>query len=251
MSGSGASAKPIRQVLAQLQNVRESSQGYTALCPSHSDTRSSLSIGEGEDGRVLLKCFAGCDVQEIVDAIGFKQSDLFPTKSPKAGEQRASGDGLTIEQYAEAKKLSLDFLRKLQVGTVYLQGMPVVRFPYLDQGGNTSATHFRFSMDDDDKDNPRFKWKNGSKLCLYGLWRLDGYSGKYIVLPEGESDSQTLWLNRIPALGLPGASCWKEKEWAPNTSIVSNAFTSLSNPMQGVKQFKTGSGNQQSAIGRS
>jgi hypothetical protein len=30
---------------------------------------------------------------------------------------------------------------------------------------------------------------------------------------EGESDCHTLWLHDIPALGLPGASSWKET-WA-------------------------------------
>ena len=32
-----------------------------------------------------------------------------------------------------------------------------------------------------------------------------------VVLVEGESDAQTLWLHGYPALGLPGASTWSEK----------------------------------------
>jgi hypothetical protein len=210
MSRTKSAGKPIEQILGLLQGVRRGSQGYTALCPAHSDTESSLSIAESEDGRVLLKCFTGCDVEEIVDAIGLKLSDLFPAKSAKAAKKTITGDGLTTERYAEAKKLPLDFLRKLQVGTVYLAGTPAVRIPYLDRNGETGATRFRLSMDGE----PRFKWKTGSKLRLYGSWRLDNYTGKYIVLPEGESDCQTLWLHRFPAVGLPGANSWKEDEWA-------------------------------------
>ena len=32
-----------------------------------------------------------------------------------------------------------------------------------------------------------------------------------MVLVEGESDAWTLWHHRIPALGVPGASTWKER----------------------------------------
>jgi putative DNA primase/helicase len=35
----------------------------------------------------------------------------------------------------------------------------------------------------------------------------------WVVLVEGESDTQTLWYHGIPALGIPGADTWK-KEWA-------------------------------------
>ncbi len=44
---------------------------------AHSDKRPSLSVNNGEDGRVLLKCFAGCTVQEIVGTLGLEMKDLF------------------------------------------------------------------------------------------------------------------------------------------------------------------------------
>lgn len=113
---------------------------------------------------------------------------------------------LTLEQYAKAKGLPVKILQKYGVGEVYLQGMPAVRMPYLDANGAVRSTRMRTSMDD-------FIWKTGSKLFPYGLWRLERISAKYICLVEGESDSQTLWLHRFPALGLPGANSWQE-EWA-------------------------------------
>lgn len=48
-----------------------------ALCPSHSDTTASLSYKEGEDGRALLYCHAGCSIDDIVEALGLSLSDLF------------------------------------------------------------------------------------------------------------------------------------------------------------------------------
>ena len=60
--------------------------------------------------------------------------------------------------------------------------------------------------------NPqRFTWKKGSKTILYGLWRLKQYTDDYIVLVEGESDTQTLWYYGVQAIGVPGASNFKEE----------------------------------------
>jgi hypothetical protein len=48
-----------------------------ALCPSHPDGRTpALSIGEGDDGRVLLHCFGGCTAEEVTAALGLTMRDL-------------------------------------------------------------------------------------------------------------------------------------------------------------------------------
>ena len=67
----------IPQILGQLANVRQSGSGWTSRCPSHEDKKNSLSITEGNDGRTLLKCFAGCTFEEICAAKEWKASDLF------------------------------------------------------------------------------------------------------------------------------------------------------------------------------
>jgi hypothetical protein len=66
-------------VLSRLDSVQEIPGGFIARCPvaAHNDRNPSLKIGEGSDGRVLLKCWAGCEVLEIVKAIGLELSDLF------------------------------------------------------------------------------------------------------------------------------------------------------------------------------
>jgi len=68
----------IEEIISMLENVKRYSSGYMARCPAHEDRNPSLSISEGNDGRVLLHCFAGCTLNEIVDAMGIKISDLFP-----------------------------------------------------------------------------------------------------------------------------------------------------------------------------
>jgi hypothetical protein len=52
-----------------------------AHCPAHEDRSPSLSVTEGDDGRVLLHCHGGCSVNEIVATIGLAISDLFPRRN--------------------------------------------------------------------------------------------------------------------------------------------------------------------------
>ena len=68
---------PVAEVLSRLQNVKEHNGYFMAVCPSHPDNNPSLSISEGDDGRALIKCFAGCAAKDIVEAIGLNMSDLF------------------------------------------------------------------------------------------------------------------------------------------------------------------------------
>jgi len=68
----------------------------------------------------------------------------------------------------------------------------------------------------------RFRWRSGCPKLLYGLWR-DFEKDGYTILVEGESDCHTLWLNGFPALGIPGATGWKEDRDAlflKNVSVV-------------------------------
>ena len=62
-------------------------RGYKAHCPAHDDGRESLSIDEGEDGRVLIYCHTGCKFKDIVDALDLKQTDLFPQKTHRNGRK--------------------------------------------------------------------------------------------------------------------------------------------------------------------
>ena len=39
-----------------------------------------MSIRETEDGRVLVHCFGGCDIQSVLGAVGMDMSDLFPER---------------------------------------------------------------------------------------------------------------------------------------------------------------------------
>lgn len=68
-------------LLSQLTKVRPNGHGqWTACCPSHKDRSPSLAIRHTDDGKILLKCFAGCSAHEIVSAVGLSLIDLFPPR---------------------------------------------------------------------------------------------------------------------------------------------------------------------------
>ena len=68
----------IENILSRLEKVKGRNGAYTACCPAHGDKSPSLAIRELDDGRILMKCFANCSVQEIMGAIGMEIGDLFP-----------------------------------------------------------------------------------------------------------------------------------------------------------------------------
>ncbi|MGA7793187.1 MAG: hypothetical protein WCA19_09115 [Candidatus Acidiferrales bacterium] len=69
------------KILARLTGVRRSGAGWIARCPAHEDRSPSLSIHEGDGGRVLLYCHAQCSIQAICAAMKIKVSDLFSSES--------------------------------------------------------------------------------------------------------------------------------------------------------------------------
>src|SRR5437899_9246447 len=84
---------PVERVLARLEAVTgtwptKSGEGFASRCPAHDDRNPSLSIGEGRDGRVLLRCQAGCTAERVVEALGIEMADLFPARSMKPSRAR-------------------------------------------------------------------------------------------------------------------------------------------------------------------
>jgi hypothetical protein len=66
-------------LISRLENVRRTGQGkYLACCPAHDDKHPSLAIKQTDDGKILIHCFAGCEADSIVGAVGLELSDLMP-----------------------------------------------------------------------------------------------------------------------------------------------------------------------------
>lgn len=109
--------------LAERLHARRSGAGWIARCPvpghKHDDRKPSLSIGEGNDGRILLKCFAGHTVEEICTALGIETKDLSPNSNgaaPHANTKPAAlkGTDEAVEQMQIALSGSPECLRYIE-----------------------------------------------------------------------------------------------------------------------------------------
>lgn len=66
------------KLLDRLDKVRQTGPGrWLARCPAHEDRSPSLSLREVDDGRVLLHCFGGCQMSDVLCALGLSVADLF------------------------------------------------------------------------------------------------------------------------------------------------------------------------------
>lgn len=71
----------IDAILNRLHKVKKTGKGrWGACCPAHADKSPSLSISETDNGSILLHCFGGCGVDEVLGALGMNASDLFPRR---------------------------------------------------------------------------------------------------------------------------------------------------------------------------
>jgi AAA domain len=193
---------PVENVLARLKGVRKSLHGWVACCPAHRDREPSLSIGLGDEGQVLLICFAGCSLDSIVKAMGITVADLFPTAAAASESQpeQTQRNVLTLVDLASDKLLHWKYLLHLGVTE---QRTGCLQIPYHLPDGTPAPRHrLRTALVAKEGSH----WSKGSgEIVPYGLERLEeARKAGYLVLVEGESDCWTLWFHHFPALGLPG-----------------------------------------------
>lgn len=93
--------------LAERTKAKRRGDRWFTHCPVHAENTPSLSIREGRDGRILLRCF-GChaDIEDLADGLGLEMADLFPDGHRKGRsrefrtrrEQLRETDPLTLER---------------------------------------------------------------------------------------------------------------------------------------------------------
>lgn len=84
---SQAKAAGASALLSRLDKVKRTGAGrWIARCCAHDDKGPSLSIRELDDGRILVHCFAGCDVHSVLSAVGLEIDALFPVREIQHGK---------------------------------------------------------------------------------------------------------------------------------------------------------------------
>ena len=216
MSGGTYVSPETDRFLSKLQGVRKNGNNWSAQCPCRSDDENpSLSIGQGDDGRVLVTCHRGngCDVNKICDSMGLAVGDLMPPRDddmplPQRAKSIRRDDPHVTPAPTKKKKATLEL---------------VCTYDYTDNDGNLLFQKQRFIDKDTGKKTFRQRRQTEDGEWAYNLDGVDQVlynlpevtqgiaDGKNIVVVEGEKDVETLRsLGRIATTMPGGAGKWRE-----------------------------------------
>jgi len=183
----------VESFLGLVDVVRDGNGQWQARCPCRNDdSNPSLSISQGNDGRVLLHCHRGngCSVEDICTSVGIQVADLMPKKSDMS------------QQRAEKKKEFTKFVKS---------------YDYVDESGNILFQKVRY-VDQDGKKTFRQRRPGANGEWIYSLgdtpkvlYNLPAVikaknDGFYIWVVEGEKDADTLMEAGVIATTMPGGA---------------------------------------------
>jgi 5S rRNA maturation endonuclease (ribonuclease M5) len=177
----------IENLLTKLQKVKSTGKDkWIACCPAHADNDPSLSIGL-KGNKILLNCFSGCSIEQILAGIELDMSDLF----------------------ADSGKIERQI---------------IATYDYQDEAGNPIFQKVRYKPKDflcRIPDGSGWKYKlNGCRKVLYNLPAV--IKSETVYIAEGEKDCDTLKrLGYVSTCNYDGASKDTQK---PKWSTDYNPF---------------------------
>ena len=166
-------------VVFMKRGLTDNGDYFLSICPSHKDDKKSLGLKIAEDGKILVKCYAGCSLTSICEALNIEMKDLFPPERYMPNEQ----------------------------------SKVVAEYNYTDESGNllyqvqrTDPKGFRQRR----KTESGWEWRLGDvRRVLYRLPEIVS-SNRPIVIVEGEKDVETLRKQGILATTCAGgADGWR------------------------------------------
>ena len=121
------------QKIAQALGAKETNGSYICKCPAHEDKKESLSITVGDNGKTLLKCFAGCDFNQItasLEAMGLWGKEAAPKKENvrrKTVAEYIYLDEQDRQLYKVCRTEPKGFFQKRLEGSQWVNGLKGVR----------------------------------------------------------------------------------------------------------------------------
>jgi hypothetical protein len=157
--------------------------GVEARCPAHDDRRASLSVKEGDDGKALVYCHAGCDTRDILACLDLNMAQLFVSvgnDGQSVGDVYVYNDEMGLPLYRVIRWVPKGFSQQRYAGGEWTPGL------------------------------------EDTRRVLYRLPELrDASLSETIYLVEGEKDVETLRRLGFTATCCPGgAGKWRE-EYGP------------------------------------
>jgi len=103
----------IDTLLSWFDNPKKNGTGWKVLCPAHADKNPSLRIGLGDDGITpLIKCHAGCEITDVLDAVGKTKADLYVRTEKPSTPSKAPSRIVATYEYTKGGKPVFRKVRK-------------------------------------------------------------------------------------------------------------------------------------------
>ncbi len=229
---SAAQPPHLDALLNKLGRVTKTGPGqFSAHCLAHADSQPSLSVGLGDQNRILLHCHAGCETADIVEAMGLKMQDLFADSnrvsgSPNAGPANTSGSRATERVasrpvFACADDAMADWARQFS-------GELAAWWSYTDGDGNEVARTIRFETRNGKTFRPIRRvtdgWEQKAPDDPRPLYRVDKVLslvvGGILCITEGEKAADTLFkCGYVATTSWGGAKSAAKADWTALAKI--------------------------------
>ena len=244
--------RPVSKVLQALYETtgyqpKRQGKGWTARCPAHDDRTPSLAVSEGDDGRVLMYCHAGCTNGAVCDALGIAESDLFPTNGQLAAtsgrSSRATKAPPKTYPTADAAIASLDS---------YISGIRAGRWAYTDAEGKVVAYVVRYNLPtpDGEKQKKTFRpvslhpkgWCNLDPPGTWPLYNLQALAdADHAYLVEGEGVVEALrGLGLVATTSAHGGMSPHKTNWEPLAGKTVTLIPDHDDPGRGYRDTVIG-----------
>lgn len=221
---------PLECLLAKLPDAKQTSKGYSARCPAHEDRRASLSIAEGDDGRALVHCHAGCKAEAICAAVGLTVLDLMPTGDTlrvnavnvNGNRSKARKTALPLTHNGKPTGKTFATARDAVAELERRHGARSALWTYHDAAGEPVGVVVRWNLSDGQKDiRPVARHGGGWRIGgmpeprpLYGL--PDLADAKRVYVCEGEKTADAVRALGLTATTSPhGCESPGKADWGP------------------------------------
>lgn len=196
----------LQNTLDRLKGVKKTLDGYIALCPAHDDNTPSLSIADGDNGKVMLHCFAGCKYEDIRRALQ-SEPNAVPIRSVKISNTKKSQAFSTAEQAIKSLENNM--------------GPHACKWEYHNSTGETICYVIRWDLREGKTFRPismsNGNWHVGSCAELRPLYKLREIAeSETIYICEGEKAADAVAsLGLVATTSLGGSNAAAKSDWGP------------------------------------
>jgi hypothetical protein len=182
------------------------------LCPAHEDEKPSLSVRKNEEeGKIYIRCFAGCKFEDVLEALEITAGDL---------RLNGNGGGPRRPRQVEAATGDTGPARKKGTSKDGPAGKEIERYAYTDEAGTVLYYNIRYEPKDfrlADKNGDRKQMPKNMTWVPYRLPQVIAgiERGRVIYWVEGERDVHTLEAaGEVATTNAGGANRPLDLEWA-------------------------------------